>query len=232
MFSNLRLNYFALHDAGRADGAVVVIDVLRAFTTAAYAFHRGAYQILPVGSVEEAFTLKATLPKSLTMGEDQGYQPEGFDFGNSPSEIMDSDLSGRHLIQRTSAGTQGIIRAENAGTLVAASFVVAAATAEFLRKIKAERISFIITGQSHGRDGDEDRACAEYIAALLQGVRPDPGPYISRVLASSVGQAFSSGNLDYLSISVIRMSLEVNRFHFFMPATQVSGRWVINKVEG
>ena len=40
------------------DGVVVVIDVLRAFTTAAFAFDRGADEILLVSTVEEAFEVR------------------------------------------------------------------------------------------------------------------------------------------------------------------------------
>ena len=47
-----------LEGADRASGAVAVIDVLRAFTTAAVAFARGAAQIVMVGGVEEALALR------------------------------------------------------------------------------------------------------------------------------------------------------------------------------
>ncbi|MBA2699724.1 MAG: 2-phosphosulfolactate phosphatase [Nocardioidaceae bacterium] len=53
-------------------GAVVVVDVLRAFTTAAYAFAVGARRIWLVSSVEEALTLKSTRPRTLAMGENHG----------------------------------------------------------------------------------------------------------------------------------------------------------------
>ena len=41
-----------------ADGLVVVIDVLRAFSTAAYALAAGAESITLVGGAEEALALK------------------------------------------------------------------------------------------------------------------------------------------------------------------------------
>ena len=39
------------------------------------------------------------------MGEVDGQPVEGFDFGNSPSKLIGRNLAGKHLIQRTSAGT-------------------------------------------------------------------------------------------------------------------------------
>ena len=135
---------------------MVVIDVLRAFTTAAFAFARGANRILPVSSVDEALALQQATPDALVMGEVDGFQPEQFDLSNSPGALLDRDLAGRTLIQRTSAGTQGLVRAIQAETLYAASFVVARATAQMLIRSQAEIISFVITGISQGRDGDED----------------------------------------------------------------------------
>ena len=65
---------------------VVVIDVIRAFTNAAFAFSRGAKEIYPVSTVEEALQFKAQYPEVLACGEVGGIPPEGFDFGNSPTQ--------------------------------------------------------------------------------------------------------------------------------------------------
>ena len=87
-----------------ASGLVVVIDVLRAFSNAAYAFSMRAESITLVGTVEDALALKAQMPDALVIGEVDGLPPEGFDFGNSPSETVQHDLCGRRLIQRLEPG--------------------------------------------------------------------------------------------------------------------------------
>ena len=84
--------------------------MIRAFTTAAYAFGAGAAEIYLVGDVDAALAFKAAHPGSLAMGEDRGLRPDGFDFPNSPAMVRDADLSGRTLVQRTSAGTRGVGR--------------------------------------------------------------------------------------------------------------------------
>ncbi|MDF1519418.1 MAG: 2-phosphosulfolactate phosphatase [Brevefilum sp.] len=211
-----RFEYFPLSRVQEAHGVVVVIDVLRAFTTAAYAFDRGAEKILPVSTIAEAFNLKTQFPESLIMGEENGVKPEGFDFGNSPLDISKQNLKNRIIIQRTSAGTQGLTQTKNHRILIAASFVVAGATAEFLKSINPETVSFIITGQSMGRDGDEDRACAEYIERLYLGDEPIPEDFTARILTSTVGQSFMKKNLRYLAEADIEMSSLVNIFDFVM----------------
>lgn len=161
-----------------ASGLVIVIDVIRAFSNAAYAFTVGAESIWLVGGVEEALKLKVQTPGALVMGEVGGLPPEGFDFGNSPTEIVQQDLRGRHLIQRTGAGTQGAVRCVNAETLFAGSFVVAGATVHAVQSLNPEKVTFVITGED--ADG-EDMSCAKYLEVCLKGDSPDPAPYLDRV---------------------------------------------------
>ena len=118
-----------LEECDQAKGVTVVIDVLRAFSAEAYAFHQGAREIIAVSTVEEALLWKEREPSILVMGEVNGYSVPGFDLWNSPGELVQLDLSGRRLVHRTTAGTQGIIGSAQALSVYAASFVVARATA-------------------------------------------------------------------------------------------------------
>jgi 2-phosphosulfolactate phosphatase len=45
------------------------------------------------------------------MGEVSGRLPEQFEFGNSPFEIDEVDVTRKMIIQRTSAGAQGVVAA-------------------------------------------------------------------------------------------------------------------------
>ncbi len=72
----------------------MVVDVIRAFTTAAYAFDAGAAEIYLVSTVEEAVRFKAEHADVLLMGEEHGRRPAGFDFSNSPVAISRADLAG------------------------------------------------------------------------------------------------------------------------------------------
>lgn len=223
------VNYYSLSEAHLARGVVVVIDVLRAFTTAAYAFESGAKEIFPVASVTDALALRERLPGYLVMGEVDGHKPDAFDFGNSPSAIRRADLHNRSMIQRTSAGTQGILRAVHAEQCYAASFVVAGATAQRLRALAPDVISFIVTGESLGRDGDEDRACGEYIEALCRGYAPDSDKYTRRVLTSTVGMDFKNLTNGYLLKDDVDLSMCVDVFDFCLPVHQNMGKNVIRR---
>lgn len=211
-------------DGARPEGNVVVIDVLRAFTFQAWAFERGARRILAVDGAEHALVLARThLPDALVAGERGGRPLEGYDLGNSPVAIAEQDLSGRTIVHRTSAGTQGLTRTEGADLVVAASFVTASATARFLHARGVDDVTFVVTGDSLGRDGDEDLACAELIAARLAGDDPDPEPYVARVALSDAGRLFTPEGPDWASPEDMALACEVDRFDFALEASPAVG---------
>jgi 2-phosphosulfolactate phosphatase len=100
-----------LEGATRATGTVAIIDVFRAFTTAAVGLTNGAAAIVMVRTVEEALALREAGVGQICMGEVRGRAPDEFDFGNSPFEVLAVNFTGKTIIQRTSAGTQGIVAA-------------------------------------------------------------------------------------------------------------------------
>ena len=78
------------------------------------------------------------------MGEVHGRAPDSFEFGNSPFEISGIDFSGKTIIQRTSAGTQGIVEAATkAERLYAASLVTAEATVRALLSGSLDHVSLV-----------------------------------------------------------------------------------------
>jgi 2-phosphosulfolactate phosphatase len=124
-----------LENCKSATGFVVVIDVLRAFSTAAYAFAAGAGVIHLVSKVEDAFALKEEIDYSRIMGEVDGLQVDGFDYGNSPAQFNNVDLSGVPLIQRTTSGALGVVESIHADKLFTASFCNAGATVRYIDRL-------------------------------------------------------------------------------------------------
>ena len=227
----MNFRYTNLETCHNATGLVVVIDVIRAFTNAAFAFSRGAKEIYPVSTVEEALKFKAEAPNSLLFGEVGGIPPDGFDFGNSPTHTNTLDLTGRILAQRTGAGTQGIVRSVKADTIVAASLVVANATVTYIRKMSLGCITFVITGQLEDERGDEDLACAEYFEALLRGHKPDPAPYINRVYGSRDALFHLDPNLPQFPASDLDYCTKIDVFDFVMSVTKENGRPVMRAIK-
>ena len=214
----------SLQTCTEATGVVVVIDVIRAFTTAAFAFAAGAEEIILVGTVEEAFALRERSPSALVMGEVRGLPPPGFDFGNSPSALIGTDLTHRRLIQRTSAGTQGVVDSHKADLLLTSSFCCAQATTDYIRRIAPDLVTFVVTGLGPDDRGEEDLACAEYLEALLAGERPDPEPYIKRVKECRTSRyLFADPDKPLFPWKDIECCVDIDRFDFAMVVERRDG---------
>jgi 2-phosphosulfolactate phosphatase len=226
----MKFNYTNLDTCSDADGLVVVIDVIRAFTNAAFVFSRGATEIHPVSKVSEALQFKSEHANSLACGEVDGIPPEGFDFGNSPSQVLTLDLAGKTIVQRTGAGTQGVARSLKAGTMLAASFVIADATRRYIQKLAPDCVTFVVTGQTFTAGGDEDLSFANYLEELLTGNEPDPAPYLERVRNSNDAQFFYDTSHPAFPRTDIDHCTSLNRFDFAMQITKEKGRHVMRAV--
>lgn len=204
------------------DGAVVVVDVLRAFTTAAYAFGAGASAIYLVATVEDARRFKADNPDAVTMGEDHGRRPEGFDFSNSPVLVSKADLAGRTLVQRTTAGTQGVLGATDATRLWAASLVCASATARAVEAAELGAPAYVITGCIAGRPdhtGDDDRLTADLIERVRTNRPLLAKPIFQRLLETvEARRTLSLGPEDCDPLD-LEYASRVDRFDFAMEVT-------------
>jgi 2-phosphosulfolactate phosphatase len=202
--------------AEEARGLAVIIDVFRAFTTAAHVMANGAERIIPVGSVEESFELRMRHPEWIQIGERGGVRVEGFDYGNSPYEASLADFTGRTVIQTTGAGTQGVVSASGADEIVLGSFVMAGAIARYIRRVEPEVVSLVAMGNVGVEPNEEDESCAEYLEGLLEGRRPDFEAMRERIRASPSGAKFFDPSRPQFREEDFRLALELDRFDFVL----------------
>src|SRR3954451_22791955 len=213
-------------------GAVVAVDVVRAFTTAAYAFAAGASHIFLVDSVDDALRLKRAEPDVLPMGEDGGRRPSGFDFSNSPVAIANADIEGRVLVQRTSAGTRGVVAARSATRLWCASLVCASATAAAVRASGLGPPTYVITGNFEDRpemNGADDLAAAQLIERSRVGDHLDAMRTAELVAGSDEAtRTLSLGDGD-AHRDDIAYATRVDAFNFPMEVSRVGDRLRLDK---
>ena len=155
--------------ARQAKGLTVIIDVFRAFSVEAMLMHNHAEKIIPVGSVEEAFAYRCQHPDAILCGERGGIMCDGFDYGNSPSQVADVDFTGKTVVHTTSAGVQGIVNATGADEILGGSLMTAKAIATYIRQKRPETVSLVAMGLAGVRQTEEDELCALYIKSLLEG---------------------------------------------------------------
>ncbi|WP_338701997.1 2-phosphosulfolactate phosphatase [Streptomyces sp. Q6] len=197
-----------------APSVAVVVDVMRAFTVAAWAFAQGAEKIVLAGSLDEALALKARHPRWVALKD--GPPAPGFDAVNSPGLLRSTDLKGRTVVQKTTAGTVGALAVKDASLVLCAGFVVAEATARLLRERAADDVTYVVTGE----DGhaDEDLACAQYIAGRAAGSGTDAAAFLARAARSRAAAELAQGIRQGVHPDDVALCLELDRFPFAMVA--------------
>lgn len=205
-----------LDGARAATGHVVIVDVFRAFTTAAFCVAAGAREIVLVSDHEQALAMKREDPGLFLTGEIGGRVIPGFDVGNSPSAIEELDLEGRRVVQRTSSGTQGVAAATDASSILLGSFVIAEATIRHLAR--ASDVTVVAMGHGGKEPSDEDEACAAYLAQRLAGARPDVAAIIAKIWENET-QPWPA----WFPRRDAELACQVDRFDFALPVAREGG---------
>lgn len=159
-------------DGVSAADVAVVIDVLRATSTATQALAAGYRRVLCVGSVEGASQLRS--PGRVLAGERQCVKPPGFDQANSPRETL--DRRGEELLLATTNGAPAIVAAAaSAPTVVLACLLnLDAVVMELLRREDPQAADLqIVCSGTDGAVALEDVYVAGRVIARLRGPRTD-----------------------------------------------------------
>jgi 2-phosphosulfolactate phosphatase len=153
--------------------ACVVFDVLRATSTFVTALHHGAKAIIPVSEISEALAIKKNQPDVLLGGERNGVCISAggidFDLGNSPREYGPEKVRGKTIVSTTTNGTRALRACVGAKIILASSFLNLNATAEFLRREKAETILLVCAGTGENPAEEDIIAAGALVDALLPG---------------------------------------------------------------
>ena len=215
--------------AEEAQGTTIIIDVFRAFTTAAIAFDRGAKEIVLFADPNDALDLHRKGVGDYLMGEVSGKKPDGFHFGNSPHEISDVDMTGKTLIQSTRAGTVGVEAATNAAEVFLGSFVVAQATVDAIRKESPSLVSIIAMGDQGVVRADEDEQCGIYLRNIMEDRKPDFNAVKSLIMTGGATQKFFDPEQPQYHPEDVTLALQADRYSFAMKISREDGLLVARK---
>lgn len=228
-----RIRLLSLVDgAKKATGLTVVIDVLRAFSLEAYLYSQGAKEIVPVMTVEEAFDIKRSDPEVILVGERGGVKCEGFDFGNSPSQLRDADIKNRKIIHTTSAGTRGLLSVSGETELLTAAFVNARAVAEYIDRSGADDVSIVAMGLAGKRKTDEDELCARYIKGILEHDEiPDIDKKLKKLKYTDGSKFFKAINQKVFPEEDFWMSTKRDIFDFVIKVEKEGSKLTTKKID-
>jgi 2-phosphosulfolactate phosphatase len=168
--------------------ACAVFDILRATSTFVTALHNGAKEVIPVCEIAEAVAFKNSefgIRNSefiLLAGERAGVRIRAaqsggvdFDFGNSPREFTPERVRGKTIVSTTTNGTRALRACAGAKTVLAASFLNLAATADFLRGEK--EVLLVCAGTGEHPASEDINAAGALVELLLEN--KDAPPKIS-----------------------------------------------------
>ena len=202
--------------AKKAKGLTVVIDVFRAFSTACYVFAAGADKIIPVEHVEEAFELKKRLKNVVMLGERNERKVPGFDFGNSPTHIMNHDFSGKTIIMTTSSGTRGIANATLADEIITGSFVYTEAIIHYIRQKNPAELSLVCMGYEGRYPTQEDTFFAEYVRDRLLNKETNFETMKLILRTGDGARLLDPANDEWSPASDFELCLDPDRFNFVL----------------
>jgi len=204
---------YGISGAETAKGTVIIVDIFRAATTAAFALSRGLKYLIPVATKEEAFAIKRKNPEYILTGEIEGLKIPGFDFGNSPGEMLQADLKDRIMVHRTTNGTRGIVSASGAEEIIFGSFSTVSAIKDYLLETGPEIVSIVVLDGP----GSEDDKFAFYLQELIEN-RP---AYIKEIISylenyNGWGRRFIDDSFPEYPEEDFYLSLEVDLFDFIV----------------
>ena len=161
-------------------GVPVIVDVLRACSTIVAAMSRGAAEVIPVEELDDAMARGRGLGATL-IGERGGRRVEGFEHGNSPTEMLRLPLEGRTIVISTSNGTRIMV----AGGIIASTLNAGAVAA----RIAGVPHAYLLASGAPARSGED--LCAaqliEQIAGLI-GHGTTVATAVSEAIASPDGR--------------------------------------------
>ena len=185
----------------------IVVDVLRATSTMTQALAAGYERVLCCAEIDEARELAQTEGPAKLAGERRLEHIEGFDFGNSPSEVA-GEPSVRTLILSTTNGTRLLVDAAArfervyVGSLLNLG-AVAAAAAE-----SGDDVAVLCAGVL-GQLTLDDAYCAGRIAEELGGTPADSASLGIR-LVHSFGSALEGLGASWSADNLRRHNLEAD----------------------
>ena len=160
---------------------IVVIDVIRATTTATTAISLGR-RVFPAQTTDEAVVLASTLRDPLLVGELGGNMPYGFEMTNSPAQIEVRNDIHRPMVLVSSSGTQLLLNAAGSEAVYIACFRNISAIAEYLVGRHA-RIAILGAGTRGQFRREDQMGCAWVADRLIQAGYESETPQTSEVIA-------------------------------------------------
>ncbi len=168
----MKLSYF--HVAEDVPDALVpesavVIDVLRATTTIAWALHNGADSVQAFADIDELklSSDKWSSSKKVLLGERGGTKLEGFDLGNSPLGVSEDLVKDKRVFMSTTNGTKSLHRLRESKNLYTMALANRSAVAAKLINDRSSEVCILGSGWEGAYSLEDSLAAGALVCFLL-----------------------------------------------------------------
>src|SRR5450631_971342 len=183
-----------------ADDIYIIIDLIRAITSITAILESGATHVFVADTLQQAQQAIEKHPGRLLCGERNGLPLPGFDYGNSPAQFAQLDLTGRDLVLTTTNGTRAFFACPAESSRLAGSFYNAQAVISYALSLAHERSGdlHIVCAAEFGYFALDDATCAGYLATQLLRQQPDLQVHESVYAATALYETYAPPKLlDY-----------------------------------
>jgi 2-phosphosulfolactate phosphatase len=194
-------------------GFTIVVDVFRAFSTAYHINECRPERYIISEEIDHSFLLREKYDSAVLIGERDGIKLDGFDYGNSPTEISGLDFTGKTVVHNTSAGTKGVMRQPRENEVVVGSFVNGGAMLSYIRSQNIKTVNIYCTAPRGNAYGVEDYIFADYFKALLLD-EPADFPAIVCELRQGSGKGFKKDG--FAPYTDFLHCMDINRFNVIL----------------
>lgn len=196
---------------------MVIIDVFRAFTTAAYALDQDPENYFLTNKTPVVERLIKEYPEPFLIGKPEIGQTLAYHIPNSPTRVQDHDLKGKTIIHRTEAGAKGVLESSSADQILVVSFPNILATAQYLKQFDPATITIKPMGHEGTTPSLEDNLCAEVLKSLLEG-NDSPRDLLMKELKEGPGKYFFQQDQLQYPKDDFKKCLEIGKFNFVIEA--------------
>lgn len=192
---------------------VVVIDVFRAFSTAAYVLDRSPASYIFSKNTTTIVKIASQHEQPLLIGKPEIGANLIYHIPNSPTRSLQTEVTGKNVLHRTEAGAKGVLLAKDADIVLVTSFVNSGATARYIRKFPKAKVIIMPMGHEGNTPTLEDNLCGQYIVALINGKLFDIQQFLPELKQGSGKYFFGNDQWQYPSTD-FHLCLDINRFNF------------------
>jgi 2-phosphosulfolactate phosphatase len=136
-----------------------------------------------------------------------------------------------HFVQRTTCGTQGVVRAVNAEEILVTGLCNTGATVRYIQSRPWDSLTLIETAVRPDGYGGEDTACGDLIEGRLRGQAVDEKSVIERVMNSTAGKYFDGRDPVAFPPGDAPLFCHIDRFDFAMLVQRRGAQLVAVKIQ-